>query len=171
MLKSRLLLLAVLALPPALPAAAQPASPPVAADAEARDAARALIEATGMTAMMGQVLDGMRAPLAQILRQRAPQVAPAEVERTVEEVLMPEFRARLPEFADAAVAIYVQNFTAAEMREMVALYATPLGRKMLQVMPQVAQQSIAFGQAWGQRVAEDALSKNRAVLRGRGINL
>ena len=31
--------------------------------------------------------------------------------------------------------------------------------------------SMAAGQAWGQRVAQEALTKNRAALRERGINL
>ena len=170
MLLRRLLLLFILAVP-ALPAGAQPAPPPAAADADALAAARTLIETTGMTAMMGQVLDGMRAPLVQALRQQAPQLPPATVEKAVEEVLIPEFRARLPEFADSAAGIYVSNFTVAELRELVAFYATPIGRKTLLVMPQILQQSMAAGQAWGQRVAQDALLKNRAALAQRGITL
>ncbi|WP_338664377.1 DUF2059 domain-containing protein [Pararoseomonas sp. SCSIO 73927] len=180
---SRTLLLAAALAIPALPGAAQtpparpaPAAPAPAAstpagDPEARAAARQLMDLTGATAMMDQVLAGMRPLLVQALRQQSPQVPQATVEKAVDEVLIPEFRARLPEAADATVDLYVRNFTAAELREVIAFYGTPVGRKLLQALPQLMQQSVAVGQAWGQRVAQEALTKHRAALRERGINL
>ena len=75
-----------------------------------------LIEATGMTAVMDQMLTTMRPNLVQALRQQAPRVSPADVDRAVDEVLMPEFRARLPELTSSIAGIYTRNFTVAELR-------------------------------------------------------
>ncbi|MFT8246365.1 DUF2059 domain-containing protein [Roseomonas sp. BN140053] len=166
MLLRRLILLAFL-LCPALPADAQPAT----AESDAPAAARVLIEVTGTAAVMEQMLEGMRTPIVQLLRQQSPQLPAATVERAVDELLMPEFRVRLPEFLDAATAIYVANFTVEELRELAAFYTTPLGAKTIRIMPQMVEQSMAAGQAWGQRVAREVLRKNAASLRERGINL
>ena len=44
------------------------------------------------------------------------------------------------------VPLYAYNFTAAEIRELTAFYATPLGRKMMTMMPKLSAESMALSQ-------------------------
>ena len=44
------------------------------------------------------------------------------------------------------VPLYANNFTAAEIRELTAFYATPLGRKMMTMMPKLSAESMALSQ-------------------------
>lgn len=46
--------------------------------------------------------------------------------------------------------IYIKHFTVKELEQMVALYKTDLGKKMISVMPYIAQESMQTGQKFGQ---------------------
>ena len=156
--------LAALAL--ASPAPAQPAASP-----EAREAARALVEAMGGGQQFAATLHHMRGPLIGSIQQQSPKVAPAEVARIVDEILVPEFQARSGEVAEATAAIWASRLTVGEMRELAAFYATPLGRKLLAVTPEMSAEVLRTGQAWAARVIGEAIAKHREALRARGLNL
>ena len=146
------------------PAAASP-------DGEARlAAARRLMQATGATALAGQLVDALEQQLVALLAQANPG-REAEVRSIVTDLLLPEFRARVGELEGPTERIWAAAFTAAEMDEIIAFYATPVGRKALSVMPQLAQRSTELGMAWGQRVAQEAFAKHQAALRARGIRI
>jgi uncharacterized protein len=46
------------------------------------------------------------------------------------------------------VDIYVKHFTHDEVRALLDFYTTPVGRKVIRVMPMLAQESSAAGQRW-----------------------
>lgn len=171
----RLATLSLAALLLAAPALAQtaPPAPPTAAttDTDARlDAARKLMEATGAIGMARQMIDGLEQQLVQIIAGANPGKE-AQVRSLVTELLMPEFRARIGELEQPTLRIWADAFTVAEIEELLAFYATPIGRKTLSVMPQLSQQSSALGMAWGQRVAQDAITKHERAIRERGIRI
>ncbi len=149
-----------------LPAAAQPSASP-----ESREAARALVEAMGIRQQVAATLQRMRGFMVEGIQRQSPKVAPAEVERTVDEILIPEFQARSGEIADATAAIWAGRLTVEELRELAAFYATPLGRKLLAVTPETTMEAVRFGQAWGARVVGEAIAKHREALRARGLTL
>jgi uncharacterized protein len=61
-------------------------------------------------------------------------------------------KARRGELVDMISVIYDRHFTADELRQLLAFYDTPLGRKLLAAQPTIAQESLQAGQEWGQRV-------------------
>ncbi len=163
------------AAPPAVPppAAAPPGSPaatasPVPLDEVHREAT-SLYEVTGGAALAGKVLDMVRGQFSAILAQDGRTAGDGA--RIFDEVLMPEFKARLPELRPAMIEIWADNFTVDELRGLHAFYETPLGRKILEKQPALAQQSVAVGAAWGKSVAQDALSRHADELRKRGVRL
>ncbi len=178
-----LLCLLAAALPCALPdaRAAEPA-PAVAAPAvagpavagpepgdEAHREAAALFDLTGGEATVSKMLDAMRGQITTIFTQQGK--ARDDAARIFDEVLMPEFKARLPELRPAMIEIWADNFTVEELRGLHAFYDTPLGRKVLERQPTVSQQALAVGAAWGRRVAQDALQRHVDELRRRGVKL
>ena len=52
-----------------------------------------------------------------------------------------------PKIKEEVLDIYVAAFTEAEARELVAFYTSPVGRKALERMPQLSQQTAQLGQA------------------------
>ncbi len=156
-----------LAAPPAPGTAAPPpdAAPPDAAHREAAE----LFTATGGETLMQRMLDAVHGQLAGIIVQRGKSQADATA--IVDEVLMPEFKAHLPELRPAMIEIWADNLTVDEMRTVRAFYDTPAGRKLLEKQPLIFQQASAVGAAWGQRVARDALRNHADELKKRGVAL
>ena len=149
--------------------APNPAAPPAITD-EARAAALELAEATGGTntavTMIGLLRNQMVANL-----QRSSAKPADEVARIVDEVLLPELQGRVGELTAAVAAINASNYTVDEMRQLTAFYRSPLGRRVVEVAPKIGAEAFTAGQAWGVRVAQDAIRKNAGELRRRGITL
>ena len=60
-------------------------------------------------------------------------------------------------FIDMYVPIYDKYFTENEITEMIALYETPIGKKMIEKMPLILSESMQLGQEWGQKIAMKVL--------------
>ncbi len=46
-------------------------------------------------------------------------------------------------------AIYTESFTEAELDKILAFYATPVGKKMVDITPELTKKGMEIGQAWG----------------------
>ena len=87
----------------------------------------------------------------------------------VDDVLLPEFKSHVAEILDAMAGLYAAHLTVAEMRDLEAWQRTPLGRKMLDLAPRLATESLAVSRAWGERVVREAVVRHAAELRRRGV--
>jgi hypothetical protein len=67
------------------------------------------------------------------------------------------------------IPLYDKYFTNEEIKQMIAFYETPLGKKTLTVLPQITQESTAIGIRYGRAAAERALRKleSEGYIRGR----
>jgi uncharacterized protein len=54
------------------------------------------------------------------------------------------------------VPIYDRYYTVEDLRAVNAFYSSAAGQKILSTLPQVMHDSIAVGQAWGQKIARQA---------------
>lgn len=70
---------------------------------------------------------------------------------------------------DELVPIYARHFTHQDVRNMIAFYETPLGRKMLEVTPRIMQESMQLGQQWALRVMPGVQEKVTARLKAEGL--
>lgn len=71
-------------------------------------------------------------------------------------LLMDAMSAKLDGLTDNMAAIYAENFTETELRDLIAFYKTPTGQKLLQKTPLLAQQTMAAGQTFGATAAREA---------------
>lgn len=53
------------------------------------------------------------------------------------------------ELVDQLVEVYHKHFSAPEIKALLAFYTSPLGKRVSEVTPQIAQESLALGQTWG----------------------
>ena len=134
---------------------------------DVHEAARALIEAMGGARSVQSTLDAVRDRLvASVQRGGKTEDDAAAI---VDDVLLPEFKSHVAELLDAMAGLYAAHLTADEMRDLEAWQRTPLGRKMLDLAPRLATESLAVSRAWGQRVVREALVKHAAELRRHGV--
>ena len=84
--------------------------------------------------------------------QRAanPRVPPAFWDRFLEQA-----RARRGELEEGYVTLYDRHFTAAEIRDLLAFYDSPIGKRFLAEQPALMREGIAMGQEWGSRIGAD----------------
>ena len=73
--------------------------------------------------------------------------------------------------AELMALIYARNFSAAELRDLAAFYRTPIGQKLLQKMPTIAQESMTAGQQFAQAIGSDLQQRIVDELRKRGHDI
>ena len=105
-----------------------------------------LMELTGTVKVAEQLMDQMMTVLG---------------EDIVDKEFWDSFRAQVDtkELLRLTVPIYDKHFTHEEIKGLIAFYQSPLGAKVIEKMPAVAQESMVVGMEWGQDLAEKALEK------------
>jgi len=139
-------LLVVFILAPLSPASSQ------SEDAEMLEAElNRMLELSGAANMASQVLHQIMAPI----RQAIPQVPEEFWVR-----MMDRFDGQ--ELVELTIPIYARHFTLEEIRDINAFYESPTGRKMIGSLPAIMQESMAVGQAWGEKAAGEIIQELEA---------
>lgn len=119
-----------------------------------RDDLRRLLEVTG-TAKIGEQIWSQ---MFQTIRRSAPKVPEAEWA-----LINQEFSAEFAsgKFSEMIITIYEPHFTQEEVRELIAFYESPIGKKVISVMPQIVQEALAAGQDRGKEILRRVHEKLR----------
>jgi hypothetical protein len=168
--------------PPAAPAAPAALPPPVPASSpEAHKEAAALTAMIGVDKQSQQLIGIMRNQMIQLVMRagakppandptKPPEMMKGEdAAKIVDELLMPDFVAQQADLNNQIVDVWGNNFTVEDLKGLRAFYATPLGQKLITTLPAVTQQGMSAGQAWGQRVYQATINKNKDALIARGL--
>ena len=97
-----------------------------------------------------------------------------QVERDYDAVmplLLESMNARVNEIIDQIAAVYARNFTAEELREVLAFYRGPTGQKFVQKLPAITQESMLIGQRFGQSIGGEIRARMIEELRKRGHDI
>lgn len=86
-------------------------------------------------------------------------------------VMLEASQARIGELIEAVAIVYSSNFSAEELRAVIAFYKTPVGQKFLQKQPFMMQQTMTVGQKFGQSIAADMQKRMIEELRKKGHTL
>lgn len=60
---------------------------------------------------------------------------------------------------DILVPIYRKHFTAEDIAGLIRFYESPLGRKLIERQPDMAQESMSAGETWGERIAQEVVDR------------
>jgi hypothetical protein len=82
--------------------------------------------------------------------------------------LRKEFAPRLAVLREEIAKIYATRFTEQEMKDTIAFYKSPLGKKILTEEPNFVDRSMAAAQDWAVKLNDEVLQRFRAELRKRG---
>ena len=133
---------------------------------EARAAARDLIATMNLTVQFKALMPMILEQFKPVIVQGRPEVE-RDYNATVPK-LMEALGSRLPELADQLADLYAKYFTADEIRQIETFYNQPVGRKMLQLTPQITQESMKIGAAWGTKIEQEIRGRMIDELRKRG---
>ncbi len=116
--------------------------------------------------------EGMMATMrAEMIRatMRAGEMPEPVAAAVVDEILMPNFRARSGELVAEMMEPYAINFTISDLKALRAFFGSPLGQKWLRTIPVARGRGEQAGLAWGQRVFQDSVDRHADELRARGL--
>lgn len=82
-----------------------------------------------------------------------------------------EYAPRVSELVDASARIYASHFTEAELKQILAFYQTPLGRKVIVEEPKALDESMANAGNWGDNLSEEIIARMRDEMKKRGHDL
>jgi uncharacterized protein len=85
--------------------------------------------------------------------------------------LLVRMSARKQELIDEIAVLYAQKLTVEEMKEITRFYSTGAGAKFIQLQPELAGQSAAIGQRWGQKLGAEVEQEVRREAKKRGMEL
>ena len=85
--------------------------------------------------------------------------------------LRAEYEPRTAELSNEVAKSYAARFTEAELRELLAFYKSPIGRKAITEEPQVIDASAARMLEWGSKFSQEIINKMRAEMKKRGHDL
>jgi hypothetical protein len=75
------------------------------------------------------------------------------------------------EIGDGMAHIYATNFTEQELKDLVAFYKSPLGKKTLEMEPKSIEASLNYMRNWGEDLAQEINERFRDELKKRGKDL
>jgi hypothetical protein len=138
-------------------------APAQAPSPDAMTAARKLVTTLGLSDQYKAQLPVILLGLKPTLTQERP-----EMERAFDAALPKMAEAYAPFYTamiDAAAAVYANNFTADELKELEAFYSRPAGKKLLERSPAIAQLTTQVGQETGRKATEALRARLSELLR------
>jgi hypothetical protein len=92
-------------------------------------------------------------------------------QRDLEEVsviVVKEFTGRENEIGEAIAKLYAAGFTEQELRDLLAFFKSPLGKKLIENEPKAMDLSGVYMNAWAQKFADDVTTRFKAEMKKRG---
>jgi hypothetical protein len=82
-----------------------------------------------------------------------------------------DYAPRTEEFKLDVAGLYAQRFTEQELKELVAFYKSPLGKKEMTEEPRILDAANFRAQQWSASFSEEVMARMRAEMKKRGHNL
>ncbi len=120
---------------------------PIAFSQDASEASvKELISKTGGAAMGNMMIDQMTAQFKQM-------GLPEDVIKSIKDEI------KVDELITELVPVYQKNFNEAEIKEIITFYDSPAGKKLVEKMPQIMQDTQPVAQKWGMKVGQKIQAK------------
>lgn len=133
--------------------------------------AQRLMDVTGALKMARQMASMTANEMLKATQAANPQI-PARAGAIITEITNAEFdQAFAPggEMALGIAAVYARHFTVGELREMIAFYESPIGRKVTESLPAVGQESMQVGMGWAMKRMPEVQRKIQERLKAEGL--
>lgn len=85
--------------------------------------------------------------------------------------LRKEMEPRIAEVHNKVIEIYASQFSEAELKDILAFYTSPAGKKFLVAQPKIVDESLKFAQDWAGALSDEIIGKMREGLKKKGHKL
>jgi hypothetical protein len=137
--------------------------------AEAIDTARQIVTLKGGDNLFAALIPGVIEQGKAMFEQQNP--ALGKDLTAVAAKLRSDLAPRASEINEEIAKAYAAHFTESELKEMLAFYKSPVGRKMTVEEPKAIQESMVFAQEWSNKFSEEVLRKFREEMKKMGHDL
>jgi uncharacterized protein len=149
-----------------VPAAAQQPAPLKPASPAAAAAAKEILAMKNASAMYASAVPN-------IVQQTKDQLMQSNINyqkdlNEVAVVVAQKLAGREKEIGEGMANVYANEFTEQELKDIVAFYKSPLGKKLLASEPRAIQFSMSYMKQWAQIFSETVNGEFRAEMRKRG---
>jgi len=131
--------------------------------------AKELVALKGGAVMFDPLIPGVIESAKNQLVPTNPQLAGPLTE--VANQLHKEYAPRRAELLDIVATNYARHFTEAELKDIVAFYKTPAGKKMVLQEPAAIQESLTAAQQWANEFSDTVLQRFRTEMAKKGHKL
>jgi uncharacterized protein len=117
---------------------------------------RQLLALMGTGSLAGQTMDNMEKSVRPLMTKALP---PGEYREKLVELFFIKFHTKRDSkaLADMAVPIYDKYYSEDEIKGLIQFYATPLGQKMLTVLPKMMNELQKGGGEWGEDLGRQCM--------------
>jgi len=125
-----------------------------------------IVAVTSATMMFQPLIAGVVEQAKNLLLQQNPNLS-----RDLNEIatqLRTDLAPRFDELGNEVAKIYATHFTEQELKDILAFYKSPLGKKVLSEQPAVVDASLKFAQVWANTLSDEVVAKLREELKKRG---
>jgi uncharacterized protein len=131
--------------------------------------ARQILDLKGGVNMFDPVVVGVVEHNKNLILQANP-TAGTDIE-TVANQLRKELEPRISEVHTEIARAYASQFTEQELKDLLAFYKTPLGRKVIEGEPKALDEAGNRVEAWADKLAAEVSGRMRAEMKKKGHNL
>jgi hypothetical protein len=85
--------------------------------------------------------------------------------------LRSELAPRAADLLTEVAKLYANRFSEAELKDALAFFKSPVGRKLVAEEPRIIDQSVEVAEAWQTKFGEEVLPKIRAEMKKKGHDL
>ncbi len=126
--------------------------------------AKEVITVKGATALWDPLVPGVIEQAKSVFVQANPTL----LKDLNEVALKLRYAPRSAEVVNDVAKLYASRFTEQELKDTLAFYKSPLGRKLLTEEPSILDQSMRNAQSWADRLSQEVIAKIRTEMKRRG---
>lgn len=131
--------------------------------------AKQLVAVTGATALFTPLIAGVVEQAKNMYLQQNPDLA--KDLNVIADNMRKNLQPRFSELTNEVAKLYATHFTEQELKDILAFYSSPAGKKLLAQQPIVIDASMKFAQDWANKLSEQVIEKMREELKKKGDNL
>jgi hypothetical protein len=128
--------------------------------------AKEVITVKGATALWEPIVPGVIEQAKSVFVQANPTLLKELNEVALK--LRAEYAPRSAEVVNDVAKLYASRFTEQELKDTLAFYKSPLGKKLLAEEPSILDQSMRNAQGWADRLSQEVMGKIRTEMKRRG---
>jgi hypothetical protein len=129
-------------------------------------AAKEIVNVTGTTSLFAPLISGVVEQAKLLFLQQNPNLS-----KDLNEVALKmrtDLAPRMNELNAEVVRLYASSFNDQELKEILAFYSSPAGKKLLAEQPRVVDTSMKFAQEWANKLSEEVIGKMREEMKKKG---